>query len=62
MLIEGLATQLDLVRRARVEARANPASAAVAKEIESSFWNLAVEFAKDLMLPEEALKRIVWLN
>jgi hypothetical protein len=62
MLIEGLAVQLAIIRRARADARADSTVAPVAKEIETNSWSLAVDLANELMLPEEALKRIVWLN
>ena len=62
LLVEGLATQLVLIRRVHKEALVCGETAATARQIESDCWKLALGFAADLRLSEDALKRIAWLH
>ena len=58
--IEGLAVQLARLRSARKQARAGGDVSVAAKEIEADSWQMALMFSKDLLLSDDALKRLAW--
>ncbi len=60
-VIEMLAYQLEAVRQPRKRPRAKTTSV-LDKETMALSWELAIDLAKDLKLPEAALKRIGWVQ
>ena len=61
-LIEKLAVQLARIREVDPLVRFGYAIASAAEAIKKQCWNLACEFAADLHLPPDELRRLVWTN
>ncbi len=59
-LIEKLAEQLVRIQDVAPLLRFGYAIASAAEAIEMKCWNLACEFAADLQLPPDELRRLVW--
>ncbi len=60
LLIERLAVQLARIQEVDPLVRFGFAIASAAEAIKLRCWNLACEFAADLQLPPDDLRRLVW--